>query len=261
MHIHPFLKYLKYSIISRHKGGHGIHSPFVYKVVSELLRNKTGGDVVSIIENTRRRLLKDKRIIEVTDLGAGSVHISNRRRKVSEIAGHSPVPRKYGILLLNLASRFGDGNILELGTSLGMSAMYLAAGDRENSVTTIEGCPELASLARENFKAAGFINISVSTGSFSDMLGPFLESRVPGLVFIDGDHRKERLLDYFNTIAAAVPETTVVVIDDIHHSETMEEAWDILKNDPRVSVTLDVFRMGIVFFRSSVTRGHYTVRY
>lgn len=256
------IKYLKYIFLAKHRKGHGIHSPFIFHLVSKVFRNKTDYDVVCSIEKVRKKLRSDHRSINVNDLGSGKDKRTTKIRKVSEIARYSPVPSKYGQLLSNLASEFGKPMIVELGTSFGISTMYLASGSPESVVYTIEGSGEIAEIARRNIAETGLKNITSLTGSFDEMLPEVFKNSVkPGLVFIDGDHRKEPLLRYFRRIAEGSDNNTVIVIDDIYYSQEMQDAWDEIRNDEKVSVTVDIFRMGIVFFRKGITPQNYIVRH
>jgi predicted O-methyltransferase YrrM len=256
------IKYLKYIILSKSKKGHGIHSPFVFSFISRVFWNKTDPDIVSGIENIRKRMISDNRLIQVRDLGSGSVKMKSNTRKVSDIARYSPVTEKYGILLLNMAAEFGKPFIIELGTSLGISTIYLASADKNVKIKTIEGCPATAAIARENFKEAGLSNIEMFEGSFEEILPVITKcNEKPGLVFIDGDHRKEPVIDNFKRIVEASDTRTVVIVDDISYSPEMEEAWNEIKQDKRVSFTIDIFRMGIVFFRTGINHNDYIIRY
>ena len=257
------IRYLNYILLARHSKGHGIHSPFVFDIVSRIFRNKIDPEVVSTIEMVRKRLIADKRIINDNDQGAGSDRIKNREtRKVSDIARYSPVPKKYGALLFSMASEFGNPSMIELGTSLGISGMYMASGCRNSILNTIEGSPQIAEIARENFREAGIENIILKDGLFDEILPQLLSSQSnTGLVFIDGNHRKEPVLNYFRQIAEKSCSSTVIIIDDIHYSREMEEAWNEIMRFDTVSVTIDIFRMGIVFFRRGVTHNNYIIRY
>jgi len=256
------VKYLKYIILAKHWRGHGIHSPFIFDLVSRVFRNKTDKDIVCIIEKIRVRLKSDRRLIAINDLGSGSESRKTTVRKVSDIARYSPVPLKYGLLLSNLAAEFGRNFIIEFGTSFGISTMYLAAGGPESVIFTVEGDPSVAEVAKDNFREACLGNITLLTGSFDEMM-PVITTdvRKPGLVFIDGNHRKEPVLKYFNCMAEAADSKTVIVIDDIYFSDGMEAAWNEIKADVRVSATVDIFRMGLVFFREGINRHDYIVRH
>jgi predicted O-methyltransferase YrrM len=256
------LKYLKYKLLSRHRRGHGIHSPFVFDLVSRVFRNKTDNDIVFSIEKVRKSLISDHRSIIVKDLGAGSEKMKTNIRKVSDIARYSPVPVKYGVLLSNLAAEFGKPLIIEFGTSFGISTMYMAASCTDTLVYTMEGCPAIAEIAADNFNNTGLKNIKLLTGSFDELLPLIGKSDIkPGLVFIDGNHRKEPVLKYFNLMAEVSDNKTVIVVDDIYYSREMEAAWNEIKQNEKVSATVDIFRMGIVFFREGLNHVDYTIRY
>lgn len=262
MYLQRFMNYLEYFLFSHHKRGHGLHSPFVFKLVSEHFRNKIDPGVVKRIEFIRNSNISDKRLISVRDLGAGSLKMKGNIRKVSEIARYSPVPRKYGMLLSNLASGFGGSSIIEMGTSLGISTMYLASGAPESMVYTIEGCPATASVARENFLSSGIENIRLLTGSFEDHLPELIGAGIkPGLVFIDGNHRNDPVLSYFRQVVDISGPDTLVILDDIHISEEMDRAWEEIKRNENVTITIDIFRMGLVFFRKGIARFNYVIRY
>ena len=254
--------YLKYILLSRHRKGHGIHSPFAFNFISNVLRNKIPDDVVFRIENVRRKLLSDNRRIIVNDLGAGSKRMKNNVRKISDIARFASVSGKYGKVLYNLAKDYGQSSTIELGTSLGISTMYIAEGNRRSKLFTVEGCSECLKIAKENFDNADLREIRAFNSSFDEKMGDFLQSGLkPGFVFIDGDHRKDSILRYFTAVLKMADENTVIALDDIHHSREMEEAWTEIKAMDRVSVSFDIHRMGIVFFRSDLSDNHYIIRY
>jgi predicted O-methyltransferase YrrM len=262
MKFHHAAKYLEYLVFSRRSGGHGIHSPFVFDLVSTLFRNKTAADVVCNIEIIRKSLLKDRRNIVVNDMGSGREKRKTPIRKVSEIARNSAIPERYGRLLSNLAGRFGNGTILELGTSLGISTMYMASASSSASVYTIDACRECSGIAAENFSSTGLSNIRQINGSFDDVLPSLLSAGLnPGFVFIDGDHRKKAVTENFSLLAESSGSAAVIAIDDIHDSREMTEAWDEIRHHAKVTATIDIFRMGIVFFREGITRNHYIIRY
>jgi predicted O-methyltransferase YrrM len=249
-------------MFSGHRKGHGIHSPFVFDLVSRVMRNKIDQDIVLKIENMRKKNISDERIISVQDLGGGSSRMKSSLRRVSDIAAYSAVPRKYGRLLSNMASEFGKPDIIELGTSLGISTMYMATASPGSVVHTIEGCPSTAEIAKENFEYAGINNVHLINGSFDDIIPELRKKSVkPGLVFIDGNHRKEPTLKYFEEMADLSDKNNVIIIDDIHISEEMEEAWTLIKKHKKVTLTVDIFRMGFVFFREGMNRYNYVIKY
>jgi predicted O-methyltransferase YrrM len=256
------LKYVKYILFSGHRKGHGLHSPFVFNLVSQVFRNKISPDIVLMIEKIREKMISDQGSISVNDLGNGSLRMKTSLRKVSEIARYSSVPKKYGILLSNMSAEFGEPVVIEFGTSLGISTMYMAASCPDGIVYTMEGCPETSEIAKKNFQESGLTNIMSLTGSFEQLLpGIKKETSQPGLVFIDGNHKKEPLINYFNQVAEISSGKTVVIIDDIHSSRRMEEAWAEVKNHEKVTFSIDIFRMGLVFFREGMNHIDYIIRY
>jgi len=262
MSLFSTFRYLKYLIFSRHRRGYGIHSPFAFNLVSEIFRNKTAPDIVCCIEKKRAKLLTDSRSITVNDLGSGSFKMKTSLRKVSDIARYSAVPQKYGVFLSNMARAFGEPVILEFGTSVGISTMYMAASCPGATVITMEGCTSTSEIAAENFREAGLNNIRLINGSFDDILPVLKNEKVsPGLVFIDGNHRKEPVIRYFNQVADISGTGSVVIIDDINSSPGMAEAWSEIRNHRNVTLSLDIFRMGIVFFRKGLNQINYVVRY
>jgi predicted O-methyltransferase YrrM len=230
--------------------------------VLKVFRNKTSSDVVCKIETIRKRLISDPGIIEMIDFGTGSEIRKGKLRRVSEIARYTSVPEKYGKLLAGLSAEFGKPAIIEFGTSFGISTMYMAAGNPTALVYTMEGSDKVSEIAKENFAQAGLANINILTGSFEKTLPEIEEKRIkPGLVFIDGNHRKESTIAYFNRMVELSDENSVIVIDDIYYSAEMGAAWNEIKKNAKVSFTVDIFRMGLVFFRQGMTRNDYIIRY
>ncbi len=255
-------KSIQYLLFSGHRRGHGIHSPFVFNLITEVFRNKSTPDVVLNIEKARKRLKKDKRIIKVADYGAGSKKAGSYERRVSDIARYSSIPKKYGLLLYHLAAEFGGKDIIELGTSLGISTLYLASGSPGSTVHTIEGSSEIAAMASANIKDECISNIRLYEGTFDYILPLIIKSGLtPGLVFVDGNHRKEPVLNYFRLLLTVVSGTTVIVFDDINYSAEMNEAWQEIKRNERISLSIDLNRMGIVFFKEGITHNDYIIRY
>jgi predicted O-methyltransferase YrrM len=262
MDLYTVLGFIRYRLFSRHGKGYGIHSPFLFDLVTEVFRNNPDQGVVNTVETIRKKMISDHGMITVNDLGSGSGRMKERQRMTSDIARFSAVPEKYGIFLSKMAKAFGKPAILEFGTSLGISAMYMAAACPGLLVYTIEGCSETSAIASANFREAGLTNVRLITASFDDALHLLRKEKVvPGLVFIDGDHRKEPLLRYFNFIAGIAENNTVVIIDDIHSGEEMADAWKSIKSHPAVTASVDLFRMGLVFFRKGVSRVSCVIRY
>ena len=241
-------KYLRYYLAASNGKGHGIHSPFVFEFVRNVLNAKKSSPLYDRIEEQRRSLLKDRREIEVEDFGAGSGHLKFKTRRIKDIASTSLKPRKYARLLGEIVAYFSPNQVVELGTSLGLTSMYLAATGKP--LITLEGAFTIAAVARNNFDKLNFKNIEVLVGPFEQTLPELADKNIkPGLVFLDGNHRKQPTLDYFKFFLQQHTEQSVFIFDDIHWSLEMEEAWEEIKRDESVTLTIDLFFIGVVFFR------------
>lgn len=242
--------YIAY-FFSAHSGkGHGVHSPFVFDFIIHILNDHTHYPEYDRVEALRKKLLHDPHMVRVEDLGAGTQTGEGSERSIAGIARYAAKPPKYARLLFRIARYYQCRQILELGTSLGLTSAYLALSHEQAKLLTLEGAPEIADLAALHFSQLGLENIEVLKGNFDQTLGPALSlTGGPDLVFIDGNHRKEPTLRYFKEILSHAGPDTILVFDDIHWSPEMEEAWNEIKNDPAVRCSIDLFFIGLVFFR------------
>ncbi len=214
------------------------------------------------IETIRKELSKDDSEIEVTDLGAGSQRRAGKIRSAGYIVNQASIKPKYGKLLARLVGWLSPSTIIELGTGAGLSTMYMAAILNKCKIFSVEGCPEIANLAKKNMNKLGLRNVEIITGSFNDMLPEILQKIKHDLfVFIDGDHRGDRLTGYYKSILPFTNKNSVFVLDDIRWSASMENAWlDIIKRN-EVSVSIDLFRIGIIFLKKDMEKRRYVLWY
>ena len=256
-------RYLKYFITAANGRGHGTHSPFVFNFIKQVLNDDKRYPEYAVVEGMRRSLLRDHTEIEVLDLGAGSGHSKGQRRRISEIAKNAAKPARYGQLLFRIARYFRPAQVLELGSSLGISTAYLALGNRTASTYTIEGSPSVAEKAVENLRSLKLDEVMVITGDFDSKLTE-VAGKITGasLVFVDGNHRKAPTLQYFNRLLPLMKPGSVLIFDDIHWSLEMEEAWETIRLHPGVIVTIDLFFIGLVFFEDDfLVKQHFIIRY
>jgi predicted O-methyltransferase YrrM len=239
---------------------HGIHSPFVFNLYQQVICHNGHFAPYRPIEKLRQKLLRNQRVIEVTDFGAGSKVNATRVRKIAELARISAKPAKYAQLLFRLANYRQPEIILELGTSLGLTTAYLAAARQQARVYTCEGCPTIGQEARQNFKALHLKNIEIITGNLDHILAPLVE-KVPQLdfVFFDGNHRYLPTIQYFNICLQKHTEDSIFVFDDIYWSSEMEKAWREICRHPDVTLSLDLFQVGLLFFRKKQPKQHFTL--
>jgi predicted O-methyltransferase YrrM len=245
----------------RAKNRHGVHSPFVYRLVDEVIYDFADKKVYTEAENLRKQLINDNRIITITDLGAGSHVNNNREKKIGDIANNALKPPKLAQLLYRLAADLKPGNILELGTCLGITTLYLQKAAPEAKVYTLEGCPETAGVAKETFEKAGLNRVDLTIGNFDDTMPPVIKNLDKlDFVFVDGNHQKEATIKYFEWCLPKVHENTLLIFDDIYWSEGMKEAWNEIKANPKVTVTIDLFWIGLVFFKSGRVKEDFLIK-
>lgn len=240
-----------------------MHSPFVFDFIQMVLRDNKKYPCYNKIELVRKKVLSDHRTITVEDFGAGSAIIKTRQRKISAIAASSLKSKKYAQLLFRIVQYYQPNNIVELGTSFGISTAYLRAGNEKANVFSCEGSAAIAKIAAENFSTLKLPTINIIEGDFTNTLPSLLkEIKKIDFAFIDGNHRKLPTLDYFQQLLACRSEESIFIFDDIHWSAEMEAAWEIIKQDPAVAASIDLFFIGIVFFRSEfkVPR-HFSIRF
>jgi predicted O-methyltransferase YrrM len=256
--VKSYFKFLWHS-----KNEYGVHSPFVFDLMTKCVYDKTKYREYEILKNYRDALLQKDRTIDVTDFGAGSKVFKSNRRKISAIAKNAGISAKRAELLFRLTQYFKPEDILEIGTSLGLATSALSLGNPLADITTLEGCPETAGVAKKQFENFGFKNICSVVTEFETFLACPATNHRPSatsFIYFDGNHQKEATLHYFELLLPRVVNDTVWIFDDIHWSRGMEEAWETIKQNPKVTATIDTFQWGLVFFRKEQQKEHFVLR-
>jgi predicted O-methyltransferase YrrM len=235
----------------------------VYDFIKNVLQDKKQYDCYPVIETARKKLLQQNAEIEVEDFGAGSAVIRTNKRAVADIARSSLKSKKYAQLLFRIVNYYNPRTILELGTSFGVTASYLAAGNKDAKVYTTEGSSAIAEIADKTFERTGTKNIELITGDFKNILSGLLERlHTIDLAFIDGDHRKESTVNYFQQLLHHSTNSSILIFDDIHWSAGMEAAWAEIKRHPSVTLTVDLFFIGLVFVNPDFKiPQHFSIRF
>ena len=252
-------KYFEYLIRARHSNGHGIHSPFVFELVSEILFDSVNYPEYDQMNRIRKKFKNMDEKLTLKGYGAGSRKFSDYNRKVSELVKIAAVKPKFQRMLYRMAKHYQPERILELGTSLGMGTLAFYYGYPSASIITVEAEPELSKFAENFFNGFGKTRIQVIQGTFEEKLPGILGGfSVPGLVFIDGDHSYEPVMRYFREIKTRMQQG-IIILDDINWSRNMRKAWKAIQAES--DVTIDLFYVGIVIVRRQITPGHYRVRF
>ena len=241
-----------------------IHSPFVFDLIETVLKDRDIYPGYKEIDEYKKQLSKNKSIIETTDFGKGG----NDGKPLTSFAELGKLVRmrsqqkKQARLLYRISRRFQPSTILELGTAAGFSASYIKFPVPDGKIITLEGCDSLANIARKTFDDLQIQNVEIRTGDFENSLpGTLKDLGKLDFVFIDGNHRKNATLKYFSQCIEWAHEKSLFVFDDIHWSPGMAQAWEIIKNDPRVTLSIDLFWLGLVFFRKGSPKQDFVIRY
>jgi predicted O-methyltransferase YrrM len=241
-----------------------VHSPYLYTLIEEVIRNDKAGANVERIEQIRQECIIGAEIIQKTDYGESGANNPGRIYPIAvrKIALNSLTPPGNARRLYRLVRFMKARKILEIGTSLGITTAYLAMANPDARIITLEGCPELNRKAKEHFHRLGIENIELIEGRFEENLSKALDRLgTVDLVFIDGNHHKEAVIVYYEQCFEHSGNDTVMILDDIHSSPEMEEAWDLIRQKEEVRVSLDLFFTGWMIFRKESSKEHFRLRY
>lgn len=258
--MHAAKEYFKYALNAR--SAHGIHSPFVYDFITQVLQPDKLYYAYPKLEHWRDKILSDAREMEITDYGAGSRKFNSNKRVVGEMAATAGTPVKYLRLFYRMMNQYHFKDVLELGTSCGITTGYLATASPGAQIDTVEGCKQTQAVAREFLNRLNVQNVNLINGRFDDVLNSnTLQGRVYDFIFIDGNHREAPTLNYFEILLQHAKSDTFFVFDDIHWSRGMTRAWEALKNHPRVTISFDLYKMGIVLVNPQHKKQHFRLRF
>ncbi len=252
-----FVRIFKYlQFILRSGNAHAIHSPFVFELYNHLKSGK-GLEPLAAISGLHDRLKTSNEAMTFDDPGR-----ENRptTKTIGAIARQSATGQKSGKILFNLVKYIKPEHVLELGTSLGISGLYLSSALDSGELVTVEGVPQIASLAQQHFKDFK-ANATVINSTFVNALSQFqTDHNTFDLVYLDGHHQKDATLSYFKQIKNLVTPNSICILDDIYWSKGMEEAWVILQKDEDVNISIDLFHFGILIFRKETVKQHFKLR-
>jgi len=256
-------KFLNYYLTASNGKGHGIHSPFVFEFITKVLNDTTNYPAYAEVEELRGRLLTDQSILTIEDFGAGSNVSKSNQRTISSVAKNAAKSKKFGQLLYRMVKFYQPHSILELGTSLGITTSYLAKAKPGAKVVTMEGAKQILTVATKNFRELQLHNIKTIEGNFDNTL-PAATGKLSTInfAFIDGNHRLQPTIQYFETILSKTDNFSIVILDDIYWSKEMEQAWKHCKDHSAVTLSIDLFFIGILIFRKEIKeKQHFVIRF
>ena len=255
-------KYIQHLFYLRHRKGHGIHSPYLFEFVNKIVFNGACFAVPPEIIQTHRELRKDRTLIPEVKLGAASHIYSTGERSVGSFVRHSSVSEKYGALLYRISCWFEPEVIIELGSGLGISTLYLASGSPGVPLHSIEGNPHRASFAKKVVAGLKLEMLNIHQGEMDEELDKMIPQMKGRFVaFVDGNHRYEPTIAYLKRLIDAAGEEALIVMDDIHWSKEMFMAWEELKSWPESRVSVDLHQMGIILLRRDLSKASFKFKF
>lgn len=252
--------FLKYWLLAVNE--HSLQPPFAYELYTQTIKPDPKKEVFIQIEAYRQQLLHSRESIRFTELGAGSSMSSKEERPLRQMARHSLSSARFSRLLFRLICRFEAQTILELGTSLGINTLYLSAAAPGGQVYTLEGCPETAAAAGKLFSRWPHKNIILEEGNIDQRLPLLLQQQETiDAAYLDANHTYEASMRYFELLLPKLHSHSFLVIDDIYWSAGMQKAWQQMSRHPQVSLSLDLYDAGILFFRPGLRKAHYILSF
>jgi len=253
-----FKEWLKYQFIA--ENAYTIHSPFLYQFWENVIKPARKDTLYDThISSVFKELCKNNTYLKKQDLGTGK---NTGHEQVSYIAKTSSVRPKFGHILHQLVKYFKPQIMIELGTCLGISTLYMLHDFEGTHFYSIEGSPARQNIAKSHLETLKKQNLILLQNSFEKELPSVLaKHNTIDLIFIDGNHTFEATQEYFTLFLPYMNEKSILVFDDIHWSKDMLNVWEYIYQHPKVSLTIDVFQFGICFFNSNVSKENKILRY
>lgn len=263
--IHQIGAYVRHCLTAWNTTGEGIHSPYLFRLVRFVMRDENTFYCFADIERRRAYLEACEDVLDVVDFGsAGSPEGKHIERRVCDIAKRQLESPKIGQLLFRIVNFMGQEEkrpleILELGTSLGITTAYLASASSKNRVVTLEGSEAVLKIAKGVWRALKLENIEWTEGNIDDTLYKYAREKLD-LAYVDANHTYEATKRYVDFLLPRMTEKGIIVLDDIHYSEGMDRAWKELKQDQRVTTTMDLYDVGMIFVDKHYLHRHYRIK-
>jgi predicted O-methyltransferase YrrM len=254
---HRIISYVKYLL--KAKNEHAFHSPFVFDFTTKVLYTKKDFYAFEVLEKKRLQLQNNHSTIEIEELGAKQK--GHYEKKIADIANQAVLPKKYAQLLFKCIDYFQPQSVLELGTNLGLTTAYLAMAHSNIKVTSIEGNASLSQFAKNEHSQLKIQNIKIINALFDDVLPDLNRQNDYDFVFIDGNHTKTATLQYFNILKTKAKQNNIIIFDDIYWSKGMTEAWELIKKDSAIGITIDLYKFGMVFFKDDIVKQDFVIRF
>jgi predicted O-methyltransferase YrrM len=253
--IFSFWKYIGFRLttVTRYK----LHSPFLYKLATEAIHGKSDKYIDRLYRQLYQKFAFNSSTTEVVEFNIkkNTKLYSSEVKSIRSIFKQSAISSKKAQVLARLLVLFKPENIIEFGTSLGVSASIFAQASHDSKIYSIEGCSGLASIAQANFDELGFGNIEIQIGHFNHVVNPVLNKiKKVDFVFYDGSDDYKTAINAFESCLPYIGNDGVFIMNSIYRSRAMNKAWDYIKKHNDSIVCIDLFQMGIILFRKEMSK-------
>jgi predicted O-methyltransferase YrrM len=251
--------YLAYRLRAQTK--RDIQSPFVYDFVTRALPHKTS-EKGRQIQAFRKVLSKSKITVCYQEFGA--LNAENgllRKTTLGRIVQRGACRPKTGELLCRICGIYQPQSCLELGTHIGFSALYQLNGLNPGAqFTTVDASKTLQKYAKKFFLRFGF-SPKVINARFENFLASSQLEAPLEYVFLDGNHTYAATLSYIRTLLPYCAPGAILAIDDIYWSAPMQKAWQEIIRWPEITISLDLYHLGILVVKSPQAKENFTLRF
>jgi predicted O-methyltransferase YrrM len=256
--VNPFLYYLKF--LWKSSNQYAVHSPFIYSFLINGIYQKTNKVWFNNFLKVRKSLLLNKTELVISDFGAGSKIFKDNKRTIAQLTKNVSISKQKAKILFKIFNYFQPLSILELGTCIGLGTYTISVASKNAKIETVEGCENLAAIAQVFLKENKCENTKIYNQLFSDFFKILTQNISYDAVLIDGNHSYKATLDYFKAINLHIHNDSFIVFDDIHWSKEMNQAWEEIIQNKSVTISIDFFYFGIIFFRKEQEKQHFVLR-
>ncbi|MDD2435944.1 MAG: SAM-dependent methyltransferase [Massilibacteroides sp.] len=223
----------------RYRKGHGVHSPFVFNFITKVIDERAAYYCLKDIELTRKKFFYENEPFHKWEIRP-----------------------KYGALLMRISNYLKPQNLLLIGSDLSFSALYSSSYASTTRCVVLEEKTEIAAFSRSVIEKHRAKNILLKEGVYQKTVSEVLE-HTDKLDFVYFGYPNDSALDIpvFECILPHLHEHSVLILRGIRKTKDRKEFWNRLCARPEVSVTIDVYELGIAFFNHKIHKKNYIVSF
>jgi len=227
------------------RGGYGVHSPFVFELITKVIEEKRAYYCYESLRKIRWQLQQEERKIKI-----GNKEMSVKRALRQHCFSTSECE-----LLFRLANYFQPAMIGVVGSGLGLVPLYLAAYSKTMQCVVFEPEQDIAQIAQNVIHKSVKASIDVIEKAFDTAHLPLAHPY--DLIVWGKGIAEEFTVDVFEKILPHVAEQCVLVLSGINDSSKAKQTWQTICTHPRVTVTVDLCTLGIIYLHPNLNRKTY----